>query len=136
MYGELYIPRERPQRDWHGRWVKGCAQATKGKTWDEIYGKRKADRKRKFMSRLKKRYPIPNHRDGGNQRSVVGVLDNGKWFVFKSLREGGKAVNRSSQSVYKCCNKNNGNLPCTDYRCGGVRFYYEDNRIWLEKIKQ
>lgn len=68
------------------------------------------------------------------KKPVVAIFDSGKWEVFPSISAAGKGVGVKWQNVRNCCMANAFRHTNTDHRYRGIRFYFEDNNIWLQKI--
>ena len=141
---ELKIGSEQPKRNAiNGRFMKGWIPFNKGKKWDEYLSKRK---QKKFLKNLRKgrkdSWRTPD--SGTPKQKVVAVNDHGKYLVIESISEASRFANVSFQTIRTCCKlnrerkvlKNRGGKVNTDHKCKGVRFYFEDDPIWLEKIKK
>ena len=154
-YGELILPLEYKGRNLKtGRFMKGNVPANKGKKWDEYMGKRAQRRAKKGWKNLDK-YRNKNGRAdnaGRCRKVVIAVMDDGKWNVFPYLGAAAKWVGGTRENVGRCCRDNqskrklsrpwgirSGHKPeavNTDHRYKGVRFYFESDNTWMEKINQ
>lgn len=143
--GPEYIP---PKRK--GRFKKGHVPYNKGKKWDEYLPKAMQTKYLKHLKRVQFKKGNPSYRPetaGRPKRKVIAVYDDGRFFVIPSLSKARELMDVSSGVIRECCKKNrarrmlrnkNGkplNKVNTDYRCRGIRFYYEDDPIWTTKIK-
>lgn len=144
-YGELVLPPERPQRNARtGRFMKGHVPHNKGKHWSEYVGKRAQKRMAKGWKNLEK-YRPENRSDlaGRCRKEVIGVDEDGTWHCFRELAHAAQYVGGLKGNVGRCCrlnearhiNRKTGKIN-TNHKYNGVRFYFETDSIWLEKIKQ
>jgi hypothetical protein len=143
-YGELYLPPERPQYNTRtGHFFKGHVPHNKGKKWDEWMSKRGQRRVRKGWVNLSEYRP--KKRPDNSERCripVVAVRDDGTWCVLSFVGMAGEWVGGNRENVRRCCqfnrrrhvNKKTGAVN-TDHKYMGIRFYYESDPIWMQKIK-
>lgn len=145
-YGELYIPQERPTRNaLTGRFLKGCTPYNKGKKWSDYMGKRAMKRAAKGWKNLELHRNKNGRPDtaGRCRKEVIAVMDDGTWKHFQYLGSAGEWIGGSRENVGRCCrcnearhvNKKTGKVN-TDHKYMGVRFYFESDTIWMNKIKQ
>lgn len=144
-YGELYIPVKRPDRNVKtGRFMKGSVPHNKGKKWSDYMGKRAMKRCAKGWKNISEHRP--KHRPdlaGRFCKQVIAVDCEGKWFHFSCSATAAKWICGNRENVGRCCrcnqarhvNKKTGAIN-TDHKYMGVRFYFEEDNIWTEKIKQ
>ena len=143
-YGELNLPEVPAGRNVvTGRFAKGHIPFNKGKSWNEWLSKRSQKKSRKgWMNVVTHR---PTHRSdncGRLRKQVIAVFDDGSWCVLPYIGAAGKWVGGCRENVRRCCytnrvrhvNKKTGRVN-TDHKYMGVRFYYEDDPIWITKIK-
>lgn len=144
-YGELRIdpPRQETGRDKLGRWTKGHTTHNKGKKWDEYISKRGQRRcQRGWKNIIEHRGHRPDNA-GRPRRQVIAVLDDGSWRFFKDILTAALFCGGQRTNVRRCCEQNakhhhdvrNGAVN-TDHKYMGVRFYYESDDTWTNKISQ
>lgn len=149
-YGTLYLPPEikSKERDKKGRYAKGHATHNCGKTWDDFLSPEIQEKIRKnlFTSDDKRR---PKKRPDNIDRlgiPVIGVRPDGTFVYFKAATVAAAYVGQnvtSSRNITRCCALNLKRHPAkrvkrinTDHSTYGLRWYYEFDEIWLEKIKK
>ncbi len=135
-----------------GKFLKGHLNVNKGKTWDEFMPKRAKRKCRKGWKNLdiyrdkalQNRSPMA----GSPKRKVIAVSKDGRWTCFESIRRAEEIIGCSRGAIQNVCRKNqkrkvvhstNGKPTGkvnTDYSRGGIRFYFEDDPIWMTKIKR
>ena len=118
----------------------------KGKTWDDFLSRESQERCAKGWENLNiyRKTAVRNSRgkSGTPGRQVVAVFDDGRFEKFESLEQAGRYVGVNYTCISVCCKRNKEGkafkrrkgIPYTDHRCMGVRFYYEDDPIWITKI--
>ena len=127
----------------NGRFMKGHVPANKGKTWDEFMPKKSQRRSAKGWKNLdihRNKNGRPDNA-GRCRKQVVGIMDDGKWRVFSYIGSAGRWVGGSRENVGRCCrlneakavNRKTGGIN-TDHRYKGVRFYFETDTQWINKI--
>lgn len=137
-YGELYIePERKSYNPTNGQFLKGHVPHNKGKRWSDYMGKRKQKRASKGWTN------IIEHRGPGNiclaeqsKTQVIAVGRNGDWLIFPSCTEAAKWCGSTASNVSRCCRWNQCGHKHTDYKCKGVRFYYEKENTWINKIQR
>lgn len=130
-FGPIYTGRDRTT----GRFLKGCVPANKGMTWDEFMPKRSQRRSAKGWKNLEKhRCKGGGPNSGRPKKRVVAVMDSGKWVVFPSISAAGKWLGGRTENVGRCCRGNALYHANTDHRYMGIRFYFESNDIWIQKV--
>lgn len=144
-YGELHLPPERPAYNAvNGRFLKGHVPHNKGKKWSEYLGKRAQKRMAKGWKNLEKYRPTSRPDTSVRcRKQVIAVMDDGTWRHFSFLGSAGELIGGSRENVGRCCrsnrarhvNRKTGKVN-TDHSYKGVRFYFEDDEIWMTKIKQ
>ena len=142
-YGELYIPPLRQQRNAvTGCFLKGHTPHNKGKKWSDYAGKRAQKRMAKGWANLTKYRPKKRQDVAGRSRKqVIAVMDDGRWKHFSYIGSAAEFVGGSRENVGRCCrcnaaryvNKKTGAVN-TDHKYKGVRFYFEEDNIWIAKI--
>lgn len=151
-YGELtFSPVYTGINKKNGQFLKGHIPFNKGKKWDECFGKRAQKRMAKGWKNLDKFRPKQRPDTAGRCRKmVVGLLDNGQWMLFKSLVEAAEWLGGIRENIGRCCRMNKSRKVCkhdwrtgckkgselvnTDHRYKGIRWYFESDNIWIEKI--
>ncbi len=89
-------------------------------------------------------YRCTRHPNAGRKKKqVVAVLDDGRWCVFPYVGKAAEWCKGSRENVGRCCRYNEArhinrktHKINTDHRYNGIRFYFETDTIWLDKIKQ
>lgn len=145
-YGELYIPPERPKRNAvTGHFLPGHTPHNKGKKWSEYVGKRAQKRMAKGWKNLELHRNKNGRPDtaGRCRKEVIAVEDDGTWHHFTYLGTAAQWIGGSRENVGRCCRSNQErhvNLKTgkvnTDHKYMGIRFYFETDSIWCEKIKK
>jgi len=143
-YGELYIESERSYRNpVNGRFLKGHTPANKGRKWSEYLPKHK----QKNCSKGWKNLELHRNNGGGPnsgrpKKAVIAVTDEGKFLFFFYVDAAAQWCNGSRYNVARCCRQNqrgtldrNGAVN-TDHKYMGYRFYFENDNVWLDKIKK
>lgn len=154
-YGELYIPpvSDRVNR-MTGRYMKGHVPANKGKRWSEYMTKRGQKRAAKGWKNVELHRPTRRPDTAGRMRKqVVALMDDGKWLVFPSLKDAAEWLGGGNrENIGRCCRYNASKKVCkhdwrpfhskgaslvnTDHRYKGIRWYFESDDVWTEKIMQ
>ena len=137
---ELYIPPVIKPRN--GRFQKGRVPENKGKKWDDYMPKSSQRRCRKGWKNLQKYRPTTRPDTAGRCRKpVVAVTDEGRFYVFDYVGGAAKHLGCSRENIGRCCRENRDHRPDvrnghinTDHRYMGIRWYFEDDEIWMEKI--
>lgn len=141
--GEIYIEPDLPKYNLkNGRFLKGHVPANKGKKWSDYMGKRAQKRAMKGWANLDKYRPHGCPGAGRNKKPVIAVSNSGKWMFFPYLGDARKWIGGNRENVARCCrsnqerhvNKKTGRIN-TDHRYKGVRFYFEEDTIWMQKAK-
>lgn len=153
-YGELNFPPEYTGVNKQtGRFMKGHVPANKGKRWSEYMPKRSQRRSARGWKNLDKHRPTKRPDTAGRSRKlVVAVMDDGTWLIFPYLGPAAEWVGGNRENVGRCCRANLSRRVLsrdwrpghkkgaprinTDHRYLGVRFYFEEDKTWLRKIKQ
>lgn len=141
---ELYLP---PIATGHskstGRFLKGHVPANKGKHWSEYMSKRAQRRAAKGWSNLEKYRPKTRPDLAGRcKKKVVAVTDDG-FRIFDYSVDAATWCRGDRANVNRCCrlnaerhvNRKTGKVN-TDHAYCGARFYFYDDPIMWEKIKQ
>lgn len=115
---ELYIPKERPQRNAvNGRYLKGVKPHNKGRKWSEWMSEEAQQRVRerlKFIGR-------PRMDIGGwNKKSVIMIDKDGKEYYFESSVAAEKVTGVPCRNIRYCCNGER-------KTSGGYKWHYFDN---------
>ena len=140
---ELRIPDKPLQRNpLNGRFLKGHTPANKGKKWSEYMSKRGQRKAKKGWKNLDLYRPKGSPSAGRKKKAVIAVNDTGKWLYFPSIAEAGRLMGIWSDNIARCCRLNqarkqgqNGNVN-TNHKYKGIRFYFESDPVWTEKINQ
>ena len=143
-YGELYIaPVWTGINKQNGQFLKGHTPHNKGKRWSDYMGKRAMKRAMKGWQNVISHRPKMRPDTAGRCRvPVVAVRDDGTWCVLPYVGAAGEWVGGCRENVRRCCqcnrarhvNKKTGAVN-TDHRYMGIRFYYESDSQWIQKIK-
>jgi len=72
---------------------------------------------------------------------VIGVEKEGSWLYFPNIGAAAKWICGNRENVRRCCrenkkrhvNKRTGKVN-TDHQYMGIRFYFEEDSIWANKI--
>lgn len=155
MSTELYIPPARPKPLEYdpktGRFMKGHKPANKGKKWDDYMTKRSQRRASKGWRNCEIGHAFGRKRpdtSGRCRKKVVAITDDGKLHVFDFIGAAGLWVGGSRENVGRCCRENQAKKLLkdthgrttentnTDHRYKGVRFYFEDDAQWMDKVRQ
>lgn len=131
---ELYLPKERHTRNAvTGQFLKGNEPHNKGKHWGDYIGKRKQKRCMKGWKNIELHR---GHHDISEVRKqqVVAVGYKGNWLVFPSCTEAANWCGSTASNISRCCRWNKERRKTSDYKVKGIRFYYENDNIWLSKI--
>lgn len=142
-YGELRLPPERKDYNpTNGRFLKGHVPKNKGRKWSEWMSKKGQKRARKGWKNLETYRPKTRSDVAGRcRKQVIAVMDDGTWVLLPYMGAAGEWVGGNRENVRRCCqcnfahhvNRKTGKVN-TDHRYKGVRFYYESDNTWLEKI--
>lgn len=142
-YGELYIPQERATHNaLNGQFLKGHTPHNKGKKWSEFLSKRSQKRCAKGWENLVKHRPQQRPETAGRcKKKIIAVDDNGKWYMFPYSLLAAKWCGGLRENVNRCCKENQKRhinkktkKINTDHKYMGVRFYFESDDVWMEKI--
>lgn len=135
-YGELNIGPIRAERDAKtGRFLKGHTPVNKGKKWNQFMSKRAQRRASKGWKNLELHRHRPENA-GRPKKEVVAVMDDGRWTVFPYSVPAAEWCQGSRHNVVRCCRENGCHQANTDHRYMGVRFYFENDSNWLNKIRE
>ena len=146
-YGELRLPPERNAKNpLNGRFVKGMTPFNKGRKWSEWLSKPMQKKIRRIgIANFEKarHYPRPDVIERCS-KPIIAVFDDGGFRQFRNSKQVGLWIGRGghqNRNVRRCAASNqargigkNGK-PNTDHRYLGIRWYYEDDNIWITKIK-
>lgn len=155
-YGELYIePIRTGINAVNGRFLKGHVPANKGKTWDEYMGKRAQKRCSKGWKNLDLHRNKNGRADtaGRCRKQVVAVFDDGRWLVFPYVGAAAEWLGDCNrENIGRCCRYNQSKKVCkhdwrprepkgagrvnTDHRYKGIRWYFESDSVWTQKIAE
>lgn len=141
-YGELYLEPEPQKLKNSGRFQKGNIPFNKGKKWSEYVSKRSQKRMAKGWKNLELYRPKTRPDVAGRtKKPVIALFDNGEFVCYGSITGASIILGACRENIRRCCkdnqkrhiNKKTGNIN-TDHRHKGIRFYYEDDDIWMKKI--
>jgi len=143
-YGELYLEPERNYRNpVNGRFMKGHIPANKGRKWSEYLPKRKQNRCARGWANLDlHRCNGGGPNSGRPKKPVIALTDDGEFKYFSYTDAAARYFNGSRHNVARCCRQNHlGTLDRkgvvnTDHKYLGIRFYFEGDNVWLDKIKK
>ena len=139
---ELTFSPERPNRNLKtGRFMPGAKPHNKGKRWDEYMSPRGQETAKIGWENLKcehKRSPL----SGKTPTPIIAIVRERPVF-FPTIEAAARRIEGLPQSVHRCAhdnrartiNRRNGSIN-TDHRYKGVRFYYESDEQWTEKISK
>ena len=136
---ELTLPPERPDRNLQtGRFMKGHVPANKGLKWSEYLGRRAQKRCAKGWINLELYGRKGNPTAGRPKKPVVAIDEEGNFRVYSSVSATGRHYGISKENIARCCRLNSrgqhtGN---TNHRYYGLRFYFEEDGTWTEKINR
>jgi len=143
--GSLYIPTDWTRVNPHnGQFMKGHEPKNKGRKWDEWADKKAQRSMKKGWKNLDKYRPKERPDTAGRcRKEVVAVRNNGKYHIFDYLGAAAEWLGGSRENVGRCCrynkarhiNRKTGKVN-TDHQYKGVRFYFADDPIWMEKINK
>lgn len=74
-------------------------------------------------------------------RPIIAILPDGKWKEYRHAGEAATEYGVGRPSICQCCILNKlrkegaGGKINTDHRIKGVRYYYSNDMIWLDKRK-
>lgn len=127
----------------NGQFLKGHTPHNKGKKWSEYVGKRAQKRMKKGWANLVTHRPTSRpYMAGRRRRQVIAVFDDGTWKHLSFIGSAAEWVGGRRENVGRCCrlnasrvSKKTGKIN-TDHRYNGIRFYFEDDTIWLVKTNQ
>ena len=153
-YGELYIaPVWTGINKQNGQFLKGHTPHNKGKRWSDYMGKRKQRRCAKGWKNLDLHRPTTRPDTAGRcRKQVVAVMDDGTWLVFPYVGAAAEWLGGCNrENIGRCCRCNESKKVCkhdwrpnqpkgasrvnTDHRYMGIRWYFETDNVWIEKIK-
>ena len=144
-YGELTLaPVWTGINKQNGQFLKGHTPHNKGKRWSEWMSKRGQRKVRRTTTKNLMHRPKSRPDNAGRCRvPVVAVRDDGTWCVLPYVGAAGEWVGGCRENVRRCCqcnqarhvNKKTGAVN-TDHRYMGIRFYYESDSQWTEKIRR
>lgn len=153
-YGELYIaPVCTGINKQNGRFLKGHIPHNKGKKWSDYMSKRMQKRCAKGWKNLDKYRPKERPDQVGRcLKQVVAVFDDGRWLVFPSVVAAAEWLGGNRSNIGRCCRQNKAKKVCqhdwrprqpkgasrinTDHRYMGMRWYFETDDVWTEKISK
>lgn len=148
---ELNLGPEYIQPKRKGRFKKGHVPYNKGKKWDDYLPKEMQTKYLKHLKRVQFKKGHPSYRPetaGRPKKKVIAVYDDGRFVVIPSIKKAADLMGVTSDSIYYTCKRNRArkmlrnphgkplNKINTDYRTRGIRFYFEDDPIWMTKIKK
>lgn len=145
-YGELTLaPLPSNYNRSTGQFFKGHTPHNKCKKWETYLNKKQQKKCAKGWKNLEKYRPTsrPDVVDRCSKQ-IVCVFDDGEFVVFKSTAEAGRKLNVGQSAISRCCRKNKigentklqrGN-PHSNYMYKGMRFYFESDTKWLNKINK
>lgn len=143
-YGELKLPPVYTGVNKKtGKFMKGHIPANKGKKWSEYLSKSAQKRCAKGWKNLELHRPTRRPDNAGRCRKpVVAVMDDGSWVVLPYIGAAAEWCGFGRHNIRRCCKLNNlrhvnkkTGAENTDHKYLGIRWYYESDDIWTEKIK-
>jgi len=136
-----------------GRFLKGHVPANKGKKWSDYMGKRAMKRAMKGWKNVISHRPKTRPDTAGRcRKQVVALMDDGSWLVFPYVGAAAKWLgNGNRENIGRCCRCNESKKVCkhdwrpnqpkgasrvnTDHKYMGIRWYFETDNVWTEKIR-
>lgn len=119
----------------NGRYLPGHPAFNKGRPWSEWMPKRAQKRCAQGWKNLE-RWRNKNGRAEGcgkPKHPVIAITPSG-WHYFPSTAHAARAVGGHDANIRRCCRQNALHADNTDHQYLGIRFYYEDDEIWMKKI--
>lgn len=146
---ELYLPPERKSYNAKtGHFLKGHTPWNKGKKWSDYLSKRVQRRMAKGWKNLDKYRPTFRPDTAGRcRKQVIAVLDDGKWLHFSYIGSAAEWCGGLRENIGRCCRLNESKAVLrgphgkptgkvnTDHRYKGVRWYFESDDVWTEKVR-
>ena len=143
-YGELSLPPIPRMKRTPGDFDKGHVPHNKGVHMKEWMDGRKIKKVVRIgTENLNKHRPTPGP-DHAQWlcKPIVGVNPDGTWEYYKGAKDAATKLSIGEDNVSRCCrmnaayhvNENSGKVN-TDHRYKGIRFYFENDLQWLEKIR-
>ena len=132
-----------------GRFLPGHTPANKGKRWSDYMSKRSQRRAAKGWKNLdlhRNKNGRPDNA-GRCRKQVVAVMDDGRWRIFPYIGAAAEWIGGLRENIGRCCRLNQARKPLnnpygqptgkvnTDHKYKGVRFYFEEDSTWTEKIR-
>lgn len=145
-YGELILPDTfTGVNKVNGRFLKGHIPHNKGKKWSDYLPKRTQNKIRRIILQNLSHRPTKRPDTAERcRRKIIGVMDNGTWLFFShcgaAVEWMGKGCRRNLE---RCCLNNESKRVTypkskrtvnTDHRYMGIRWYFESDNVWTEKI--
>lgn len=129
----------------NGQFLKGHVPFNKGKKWQEWQTKEGRAKSAKGWKNLDIYRPKKRSDNAGRcGQKMVAVLDDGRWKVFKTISDASRFFGIQPRNITRCamCNKAGVNPTRswkrvnTDHKYKGMRWYYESDDLWIEKVKE
>lgn len=144
MSYELNLGPVRLERDPQTKkWLAGHRAFNKGKKWSEFLSE---DAQRRIVAAGTKRFREQQHpkNAGPARKRVVAILEDGTWAVYDSVIEAARMFGTHRGTISSICARNRRNAKnnrwakegTSDRSRNGVRFYYETDPQWADKIKR
>lgn len=139
---------ERPQTDRNlktGRFLKGMTPHNKGKKWADFMDGRKQKKVMRIALQNLDRARRLGHcgtAGGRNKKPIIAVLDNGEWLMFPESKAAAAWCGGNRYNVGRCCRENERTTLTKSKKVNdnhkylGVRWYFESDDKWTNKIKQ
>jgi hypothetical protein len=128
--------------------MKGHEPKNKGRKWCEYMseeGQKRAAKGWKNLDKYRNRNGRPDTA-GRFKKEVVAVRNNGTYHIFAYIGLAAEWLGGNRENIGRCCRLNRSRKALkkpwgadagkvnTDHQYKGVRFYYADDPIWMEKI--
>lgn len=130
----------------NGRIMKGNVPHNKGKKWSEWMDGRKQRKVRRLLKSYHGRPMRRSEFSGRPKKQIIAVTKDGRFLCFSSITKAAKWAGTYPGHIHKIVTRNKQrNLNTkgkvvpeirTDHHHKGIRFYYEDDPIWMTKIKR
>ena len=129
-----------------GQFMKGHKPHNTGKRWSDYLSESAQKRCMKSLASHRKGRPRPDV-SARCRKPIVALFDDGKWTLFPHSIAAAKWAGGNRENIGRCCRMNMAKKVLrdthgrctgkvnTDYRYKGVRWYFESDDTWTEKIR-
>lgn len=128
-----------------GCFPKGFTPWNKGKKWDDYMSKRKQKKILKATAiNLQKRPKVRPDNVERLSRPIIAFDEEGRWCQFLNTVVASERMGGNRRNIHRCAQANEARKPRarkentinTDHSYLGLRWYFEDDDIWMQKIKE